>query len=76
MHCIYYTIFYVLFLHGVIIVRVRSGQERKTETIHLLILRTSPRTEWFEGHHIDDFCVYFQILFFYLCSCFIYTDML
>jgi len=29
----------------VIIVRVRSGQERNTETIYVLILRASPRTE-------------------------------
>jgi hypothetical protein len=29
----------------VIIVRVRSEHERNTETIHVLILRTSPRTE-------------------------------
>ena len=49
MHCIYHITFDVLFLHDtdymcVIIVRVRSGHEMNTETIHVLILRTSLRT--------------------------------
>jgi len=50
LHCIYYIIFDILFLHDtnymcVIIVRARPGHERNSETIHVLILRTSPRTE-------------------------------
>jgi hypothetical protein len=49
----------------ILIVRVRSGHEMNTETIHVLILRTSPRTGWFEGQHIEYLCVYCQIVFFY-----------
>ena len=64
MHCIYYIIFDVIFIHDtdymrVIIMRVQSEQEGYTETIHLsdfktVILRISSRTVWFEGQHINE----------------------
>ena len=31
----------------------------------IIILRTSLRAVLFEGQHIDELCVYFQILFFF-----------
>ena len=71
----YYIIFYVLFVHDTdyvcaIIVRVRSGHEGHIGTIDLSVIKTliitnSSCVMWFEGQHIDDYCVYFHILFFY-----------
>ena len=55
--------FYMIQTMCVIIVRVRSGQEENTETIHVLILRTSPCTEWSEGQHIDGFVSIFRFYF-------------
>jgi hypothetical protein len=64
MHCIYYIIFDVIFIHDtdyvrVIIMRVRSGQKEYAEAIHLsdiktVILRISSRTVWFEGQHVNE----------------------
>ena len=65
-------IFDVIFIHDtdywrVIIVRVGPREQECNDTIHLfefktVILRMSSRTVWFEGQHIDELYIYFQII--------------
>jgi hypothetical protein len=71
-HCIYYIIFHVIFIHDTdymcaIIVRVRSEQEEYTERIHLsdfktVLLRTPLRTG-FKDNILMNFGYIFRFLF-------------